>query len=262
MWTPAPSTAVCCGALAECVADADLPPGVFNFVTGPGPEVGDELVGHPDIAGVGFIGSTATGLHIARRAAGKAQLLEMGGNGPLVVMDDADIEAAAEAAVMACFLCAGQSCTAGELLLVHEAVRDDFVARWPSASRATSSSATRSPQGTTLGPLNNEPVAAKMDEHVSDAERARRERGDRRRAGRRLPDRPLLAGDDPRRRARRRAGGDRGDVRPDRAGRRDLVGRGGDRHHQPLGLRPAVGDLHAATSRRGCASPTRSAPGS
>src|SRR6185436_8796862 len=113
VWTPAPSTAVCSGLLAECVAEADLPPGVFNFVTGPGPEVGDEMVGHADVAGVGFIGSTATGLHIARRAAGKAQLLEMGGNGPLVVMDDADVDAAAEAAVMACFLCAGQSCTAG-----------------------------------------------------------------------------------------------------------------------------------------------------
>src|SRR3954452_16781478 len=91
VWTPAPSTAVCSGVLAECVAEADVPPGVFNFVLGPGPEVGDELVGHADIRGVGFIGSTATGLRIAQRAAGKAQLLEMGGNGPLVVMDDADV---------------------------------------------------------------------------------------------------------------------------------------------------------------------------
>jgi succinate-semialdehyde dehydrogenase/glutarate-semialdehyde dehydrogenase len=170
VWTPAPSTAVCSGLLAECVAEADLPPGVFNFVTGPGPEVGDEMVGHADVAGVGFIGSTATGLHIARRAAGKAQLLEMGGNGPLVVMDDADVDAAAEAAVMACFLCAGQSCTAGELLLVHEAVRDAFVRAL--AERVTRDIVLGDPfaQGTTLGPLNNEPVAAKMDEHVSDAE--------------------------------------------------------------------------------------------
>src|SRR4051794_23085487 len=127
VWTPAPSTTVCSGLLAECVAEADVPPGVFNFVPGPGPVVGDELVGHADIRGVGFIGSTATGLRIAQRAAGKAQLLEMGGNGPLVVMDDADVGAAVEAAVTACFLCAGQSCNAGELLLVHEAVRGDFV---------------------------------------------------------------------------------------------------------------------------------------
>ena len=94
----------------------------------------------------------------------------MGGNGPLVVMDDADVDAAAEAAVMACFLCAGQSCTAGELLLVHEAVRDAFVRAL--AERVTRDIVLGDPfaQGTTLGPLNNEPVAAKMDEHVSDAE--------------------------------------------------------------------------------------------
>ncbi|HEX2102594.1 MAG TPA: aldehyde dehydrogenase family protein [Solirubrobacteraceae bacterium] len=169
VWTPAPTTAVCSGLLADCVAEADLPPGVFNFVTGPGPVVGDELVGHPDVVGVGFIGSTATGLHIARRAAGKAQLLEMGGNGPLVVMDDADVGAAVEAAVVACFLCAGQSCTAGELLLVHAAVREEFVARL--AERVARGVVLGDPfaESTTMGPLNNEPVAAKMDEHVGDA---------------------------------------------------------------------------------------------
>src|SRR4051795_713264 len=170
VWTPAPSTAVCSGLLAECVAEADLPPGVFNFVTGPGPVVGDELVGHEDVAGVGFIGSTQTGLAIARRAAGKALLLEMGGNGPLVVMDDADVEAAVEAAAIGCFLCAGQSCTAGELLLVHDAVRDEFVRAL--AERVTREVVLGDPfaRDTTMGPLNNEPVAAKMDEHVQDAE--------------------------------------------------------------------------------------------
>jgi acyl-CoA reductase-like NAD-dependent aldehyde dehydrogenase len=171
VWTPAPSTAVCSGVLAECVAEADLPPGTFNFVTGPGPVVGDELVGHPDVVGVGFIGSTQTGLHIARRAAGKALLLEMGGNGPLVVMDDADVGAAVDAAISACFLCAGQSCTAGELLLVHEAVRGEFVKGL--AARVARDVRLGDPfaEGTTMGPLNNEPVAAKMDEHVRDAER-------------------------------------------------------------------------------------------
>ena len=81
VWTPAPSTAVCSGVLAECVAEADIPPGVFNFVLGPGPEVGDELAVNPGTHAVGFIGSTRTGLTVARQAAGKAQLLEMGGNG-------------------------------------------------------------------------------------------------------------------------------------------------------------------------------------
>jgi succinate-semialdehyde dehydrogenase/glutarate-semialdehyde dehydrogenase len=169
VWTPAPSTAYCSALLAQCIAEADLPPGVFNFVTGPGPVVGDELVGHPDVAAVGFIGSTATGLRIARRAAGKRLLLEMGGNGPLVVLEDADLEAAADAAVVGCFLCAGQSCTAGERILVHERVREDFVALL--AARVASGAQLGDPleRETVLGPLNNEGVAAKMDAHVEDA---------------------------------------------------------------------------------------------
>ena len=112
VWTPAPSTAVCSGLLAECVAEADLPPGVFNFVLGPGPEVGDELAANPGTHAVAFTGSTETGLIVSRQAAGKAQLLEMGGNGPLVVLQDADLAAAAEAARVGSFLGAGQSCSA------------------------------------------------------------------------------------------------------------------------------------------------------
>jgi succinate-semialdehyde dehydrogenase/glutarate-semialdehyde dehydrogenase len=171
VWNPAPSTAVCSGLLSECIAEAELPPGVFNFVPGKGPVVGDEIISHPDVAAVGFIGSTATGNRIAQRAAGKSLLLEMGGNGPLVVLEDANLDAAAEAAVSACFLCAGQSCTAGERLLVHESVRDDFVGRL--AERVAASAQLGDPlaEGTQMGPLNNEGVAAKMDEHVRDAVR-------------------------------------------------------------------------------------------
>jgi acyl-CoA reductase-like NAD-dependent aldehyde dehydrogenase len=171
VWNPAPSTAVCSGLLAECVAEAELPPGVFNFVPGEGPVVGDEIVSHPHVAAVGFIGSTATGNRIAQRAAGKALLLEMGGNGPLVVLDDADLDAAADAAVVACFLCAGQSCTAGERLLVDERVRADFVARLADRVAANAQLGDPLAEGTQMGPLNNEGVAAKMDAHVQDAVR-------------------------------------------------------------------------------------------
>ena len=169
VWTPAPSTAVCAVALAECIAEADLPPGVFNLVTGPGPVVGDEIVRNPGTDGVAFIGSTATGRLVGQAAAGKATLLEMGGNGPLVVMDDADVEAAVDATLTACYLCAGQSCTAGERILVHRAVRDEFVELL--ARRVTERILLGDPfdDATTMGPLNNEPVAAKMDEHVGDA---------------------------------------------------------------------------------------------
>ena len=169
VWNPAPSTAVCSGLLADCVAEAELPAGVFNFVPGQGPVVGDEIVGHPDVAAVGFIGSTATGNRIAQRAAGKALLLEMGGNGPLVVLDDADLDAAADAAITACFLCAGQSCTAGERLLVHHDVRAEFVERLAARAAANSQLGDPLAEGTQMGPLNNEGVAAKMDAHVRDA---------------------------------------------------------------------------------------------
>jgi len=169
VWTPAPSTAVCAVELARCVADADLPPGVFNLVTGPGPVVGDEIARNPGTSGVGFIGSTATGRRVAEAAAGKAALLEMGGNGPIVVLADADLEAAVEATLTACFLCAGQSCTAGERLLVHRDVRDEFVELL--ARKVTERILLGDPfdDATTMGPLNNEPVAAKMDEHVGEA---------------------------------------------------------------------------------------------
>jgi acyl-CoA reductase-like NAD-dependent aldehyde dehydrogenase len=169
VWTPAPSTAVCAVALAQCIADADLPPGVFNLVTGPGPVVGDEIARNPGTDGVAFIGSTATGRLVGQAAAGKATLLEMGGNGPLVVMEDADVDAAVDATLTACYLCAGQSCTAGERILVHRKVRDEFVGLL--ARRVTERILLGDPfdAATTMGPLNNEPVAAKMDEHVGDA---------------------------------------------------------------------------------------------
>ncbi len=169
VWTPAPSTSVCAAALAACVADAGLPAGVLNLVTGPGAVVGDEIARHPGTDGAAFIGSTATGRSVAAAAAGKPALLEMGGNGPLVVLADADLEAAVEAALSACFLCAGQSCTAGERLLVHRDVAGAFAERL--AERVAQEIVLGDPweAQTTMGPLNNETVAAKMDAHVADA---------------------------------------------------------------------------------------------
>jgi succinate-semialdehyde dehydrogenase/glutarate-semialdehyde dehydrogenase len=169
VWTPAPSTAVCAVALAECIVDADLPPGAFNLVTGPGPVVGDEIARNPGTDGVAFIGSTATGRLVGQAAAGKATLLEMGGNGPVVVLEDGDLEAAVRATLTACFLCAGQSCTAGERILVHRAVYDEYVERLGRAVAEQIVLGDPFHQGTTMGPLNNEPVAVKMDEHVQDA---------------------------------------------------------------------------------------------
>jgi acyl-CoA reductase-like NAD-dependent aldehyde dehydrogenase len=169
VWAPAPTTAVCAVRLAECIAEAELPAGVFNLVTGPGPVVGDEVAVNAGTHAIGFIGSIATGHRVAERAAGKALLLEMGGNGPLVVLDDADLDSAVAATLTASFLCAGQSCTAGERFLVHEAVHEEYLDRLASAIASEVRLGDPFADETTMGPLNNEPVAAKMDGHVGDA---------------------------------------------------------------------------------------------
>jgi acyl-CoA reductase-like NAD-dependent aldehyde dehydrogenase len=151
------------------VVDAELPAGVFNMITGPGAVVGDEVAGSAGTQAVAFIGSIATGQKVARRAAGKAMLLELGGNGPMVVLDDADVTAAAEASIGAAFLCAGQSCTAGERFLVHEAVHDEFLDRLAGATAREVRLGDPFADDTTMGPLNNEPVAEKVDRHLADA---------------------------------------------------------------------------------------------
>jgi acyl-CoA reductase-like NAD-dependent aldehyde dehydrogenase len=93
----------------------------------------------------------------------------MGGNGPFVVLDDADLQAAAAAASVGCFLGAGQSCSAAERLLVHEAVREEFVELLATEVGSTVKLGHPLDDATTMGPLNNEPGAAKMDQHVADA---------------------------------------------------------------------------------------------
>jgi succinate-semialdehyde dehydrogenase/glutarate-semialdehyde dehydrogenase len=106
---------------------------------------------------------------VARRAAGKHVMLELGGNGPMVVFADANIGRAVEGAIVGCYLCAGQSCTAGERLLVHRDVREEFVAKLARLVVERVVLGDPFAEATTLGPLNNASVAAKMDEHVADA---------------------------------------------------------------------------------------------
>ena len=169
VWNPASSTSACSIALASCFADAGLPEGVFNLVTGRGSVVGDEIAGNAGVAAVGFVGSIEAGKKVAARAAGKDLLLEMGGNGPLVILEDADLDAAVAATLTACFLNAGQSCTAGERILVHEAVHDAYVAKLVAAVGHEIRLGDPMAAETTMGPVNNEAQAAKMDEHVRDA---------------------------------------------------------------------------------------------
>src|SRR5215475_9011705 len=169
VWVPAPTTTACCALLARIIIEAGAPDGVFSFVPGPGPVAGDALAAHPGVQAVGFIGSAATGGLVAARAAGKTQLLELGGNGPMVILDDADLGLATEAALEAAYLCAGQSCTAGERFLVHGAVRAEFVDRVVAATKDHIRLGDPFDPATTMGPLNNEPTAAKFDRHVAGA---------------------------------------------------------------------------------------------
>jgi succinate-semialdehyde dehydrogenase/glutarate-semialdehyde dehydrogenase len=168
VWSPASSTSAISVKLAECLAEADLPPGAFNLVTGPGSVVGDEIAGHPLVAGVGFVGSTETGHLVARRAAGKHTMLEMGGNGPIIIFQDANLDKAVAGTIVGCYLCAGQSCTAGERILVELPAQDEFLAKLTAAVDALRLGDPFDDE-TTLGPLNNEETARKMDEHIADA---------------------------------------------------------------------------------------------
>lgn len=186
VWVPAPSTSLIAVALAECLAEAELPAGALNLVTGPGAVVGDAAVAHPGTHAVAFIGSIATGQRVAARAAGKPLLLELGGNGPFIVCADADISRAARAAAVGAFLCAGQSCAAAERILVHASIQGAFVEALCAEAERLRLGHPLEPD-TTMGPLNNAGVADKTERHVEDA---RRRGATVHRGGRRAPGQP------------------------------------------------------------------------
>ena len=168
VWTPAPTTSLVAVALVRAIAEADLPPGILNLVTGAGAVVGDEIVSNPGTDAVGFTGSAATGKLISQRAAGKPQLMELGGNGPVVILEDADLARAAAATASGAFANAGQVCSSSERILVHRKVYDEFSERMAQQARDVVLGDPRE-AGTTMGPLNNPAVARKVAEHVGDA---------------------------------------------------------------------------------------------
>jgi succinate-semialdehyde dehydrogenase/glutarate-semialdehyde dehydrogenase len=168
VWVPAPTTSMIAGKLMECLQAAGVPDGVVNLVTGEGPVVGDEIVANPGTDAIAFTGSSATGNAIAARGAGKPLMLELGGNGPTIVLADADVRVAAERIAAGCFANAGQICTSTERILAHASIHDELVDQLVRAAEKVRLGDAFDP-ATTMGPLNNEPNAEKVDQHLADA---------------------------------------------------------------------------------------------
>ncbi len=168
VWKPASNTPLSAAHLMECIDRAGVPPGVINMVTGPGSEVGTALVEHPHVDAIGFTGETETGLDIAHRAGLKKLTLELGGLGPLIIMEDAKIGPAVEDIAFGCFTNTGHCCVANERILVHEDIHDEVV-------RALVERTKKMKVGfpleddTDMGPINNRPTLRKVEEHVADA---------------------------------------------------------------------------------------------
>lgn len=168
VWVPAPSTSVISVKIVEKFAETSLPDGALNLVTGEGPVVGEEVVTHPGVDAIGFTGSPETGELVARNAGAKPTLLELGGNGPVIVLDDANVEKAAATVATGCFTNAGQICTASERILVHEDIHTEFRERLLDHAENVSLGHPLD-DATDMGPLNNSDVVEKMDNHVKDA---------------------------------------------------------------------------------------------
>lgn len=118
-------------AFARICEENGLPKGVLNVVPGDGREIGSRLASHPDVGKIGFTGSTEVGREIMRLASGtvKKVTLELGGKSPTIVLDDADLEMAADGILYGCMLYSGQACESGTRAFVPSAIYDDFVAR-------------------------------------------------------------------------------------------------------------------------------------
>lgn len=168
VWKPSEFTPLTAIHIARCCERAGLPSGVLNLVIGDGPTVGHAIATHPEINAIGLTGSPATGDKVARAAGAKALLLELGGNCPSIIFDDADLELAIERTAYGSFVNAGQICDSVDRILVHEKVYEQVVEGLMDASEAVRLGPSLDPE-TTMGPMNNEHTAAKVDRHLQDA---------------------------------------------------------------------------------------------
>ena len=167
---PASQTPLSALALAELAERAGVPPGVMNIVTGSARAIGAELTGNPAVRKLTFTGSTEIGKLLLAQCAGtvKKVSMELGGNAPFIVFDDADLDSAVEGAIASKYRNTGQTCVCANRLLVQDGVHDEFVGRLADAVALL-----RVGDGlrgeTDQGPLIDMAAVAKVEEHIADA---------------------------------------------------------------------------------------------
>jgi len=167
---PASQTPFSALALAELAERAGVPKGVLNVVTGSATEIGGELTSNPIVRKLSFTGSTETGKLLMAQCAStvKKLSLELGGNAPFIVFDDADLDAAVEGAILSKYRNTGQTCVCANRLLVQDAVYDVFAEQLSVAVRKLKP-APGLEAGATQGPLIDDRAVEKVESHIGDA---------------------------------------------------------------------------------------------
>jgi len=167
---PAEQTPYSALALAELAERAGFPKGVLNILTGDAPAIGGELCANPTVRKISFTGSTEVGRLLMKQAAPtvKKISLELGGNAPFIVFDDADLDAAVEGAMVSKYRNTGQTCVCANRLFVQDGVYDKFAAKLAQKVKELKVG-TGTEAGVTQGPLIDTNALAKVEEHVADA---------------------------------------------------------------------------------------------
>lgn len=168
---PAPQTPFTALALALLAEQARMPPGVFNIVTGAAQVIGDAILDAPLVRKLSFTGSTRTGQYLMQRCAStlKRLSLELGGNAPFIVFNDADIEAAVAGALASKYRNSGQTCVCVNRFLVQSGIYAQFAQRLAAAVEEQLKVGNGLEPGVTQGPLIDVAALAKVERHVADA---------------------------------------------------------------------------------------------
>ncbi len=169
---PASATPLSSVLLAEAIHEAELPAGVFQLVVGNAREIGEEMFSNSNCRKVTFTGSTAVGHHLIKQSAENVTKLslELGGNAPLIVFEDADIDLAAEGAIIAKFRNTGQSCIAANRIYVHQSIYDQFVTAFVEKTKALKVGDGLG-EGVDIGPLVDEESLVAAIANIEDAKK-------------------------------------------------------------------------------------------